>query len=125
MAYSCGIVGMHAPIKVRKYLEIDGQLQYKTVETTVGRIIFNEPIPQELGYVDRTNPDNAFEYEINFRTDNKKLADIVDRCIAKHGFTKSTEMLDKIKELGFKYSTQGAITVSIFRHDGSGKEGAH
>jgi DNA-directed RNA polymerase subunit beta' len=113
MAYDEGIVGIHAPIKVRKYLEIDGKLQHKTVGTTVGRIIFNEPIPQNLGYVDRSNPDNAFEYEINFRTDNKKLADIVDRCIARHGFTKSTEMLDKIKELGFKYSTQGAITVSI------------
>ena len=113
MAYSEGIVGIHAPIKVRKYLNINGELEHKTVGTTVGRIIFNEPIPQDLGYVDRSDPNNAYEYEINFRTDNKKLADIVDRCIARHGFTKSTEMLDRIKELGFKYSTQGAITVSI------------
>ncbi len=113
MAYNEGIVGLHAPILVRKYREIDGEMRHKTVKTTVGRIIFNEPIPQDLGYVDRSDPENAFEYEVNFRTDNKKLADIVDRCIARHGFTKSTEMLDNIKALGYKYSTQGAITVSI------------
>ena len=113
MAYNEGDVGIHAPIKVRITKEIDGVIRSKLVNTTVGRIIFNEPIPQDLGFVDRSDPENAFEYEIGFRVSKKELQQIVEKCIAKHGFTVSTEVLDNIKALGFKYSTQGAITISI------------
>jgi DNA-directed RNA polymerase subunit beta' len=113
MAYSEHVVAMHSPIKVRFTKVIDGVTQSKIVETTVGRIIFNEPIPQDLGFVDRSNPDNAFEQEISFRVDKKLLGKIVQRCIDKHGFTIATEVLDKIKALGYKYSTIGAITIAI------------
>ena len=113
MAHTAGAVGIHAPIKVRVKKEIDGEVRAKIIETTVGRIIFNEPIPQDLGFVDRTDPEHMFDYEINFKIGKKQLGEIVDRCIAKHGFTRSTEVLDNIKALGFKYSTLGAITISI------------
>jgi len=113
MAYNEGAVGIHSPIKVRVTKEIDGELRSKIITTTVGRIIFNEPIPQDLGFVDRTDPEHMFDYEISFKVGKKQLSDIVDRCITKHGFTRSTEVLDKIKELGFKYSTLGAITISV------------
>ena len=113
VAYQSGDVGIHAPIRVRVSKEIDGKLQNKVVETTVGRIIFNEPIPQDLGFVDRTNPETMFNYEVNFRAGKKQLEDIIRRAIAKHGFTRTAELLDNIKALGFKYSTKGAITISI------------
>ncbi len=113
MAYSSGVVGIHAPIKVRFTKTIDGELRSEIVETTVGRIIFNEPIPQDLGFVDRSKPENAFQQEIGFRVDKKLLGKIVQRCIDKHGFTIATEVLDKIKALGYKYSTIGAITIAI------------
>ena len=85
----------------------------KTIITTVGRIIFNEPIPQDLGYVDRTDPEHAFDHEIGFQVGEKQLGDIIDRCIQKYGFTISAEVLDSIKALGYKYSTKGAITISV------------
>ena len=113
MAYQAGAVTLHSPIKVRVTKTIDGVEKYKTVETTVGRIIFNEPIPQDLGYVDRSDPAHAFDHEIGFQVGKKQLGDIIDRCIQKYGFTISAEVLDNIKALGFKYSTKGAITISI------------
>ncbi|MCL2079391.1 MAG: DNA-directed RNA polymerase subunit beta' [Oscillospiraceae bacterium] len=113
IAYQCGDVGIHAPIKVRITKAIDGVESYKTIETTVGRIIFNEPIPQDLGFVDRSDPELFFNYEIDFRTGKDELGKIIERCISRHGFTRSASILDKIKTLGFKYSTQGAITISI------------
>jgi len=113
MAYNEGAVGIHSPIKVRVTKEIDGELRSRIITTTVGRIIFNEPIPQDLGFVDRSDPEHMFDYEISFKVGKKQLGEIVDRCISKHGFTRSTEVLDKIKELGFKYSTLGAITISV------------
>ncbi|MBE6992523.1 MAG: DNA-directed RNA polymerase subunit beta' [Ruminococcaceae bacterium] len=115
MAYEQGIVGIHAPIRVRREMVIDGVKKSKIVDATVGRLIFNEPIPQDLGFVDRTDPEKQFDLEVAFNTGKKKLSDIIDRCIRKHGFTISTEVLDNIKALGYKYSTKGAITVSI--HD--------
>ena len=115
MAYEQGIVGIHAPIRVRREMVIDGVKKSKIIDATVGRLIFNEPIPQDLGFVDRTDPEHQFDLEIAFNTGKKKLSDIIDRCIRKHGFTISTEVLDNIKSLGYKYSTKGAITVSI--HD--------
>ena len=88
-------------------------MRYQIINATVGRLIFNEPIPQDLGFVDRSKPENAFELEISFLVGKKKLGVIIDKCIRKHGFTIATEMLDRVKALGYKYSTKGAITVSI------------
>jgi DNA-directed RNA polymerase subunit beta' len=113
MAYQNGDVGIHAPVFVRVKKTIDGQVQQKTIETTVGRIIFNEPIPQDLGFVDRTDPEQMFDYEIGFQTGKKQLEKIIKKTIAIYGFTLSAELLDNIKSLGFKYSTRGAITISI------------
>ena len=113
MAYQNGDVQIHAPIHVRVRKEIDGEIRQKTVVTTVGRIIFNEPIPQDLGFVDRSDPEHDFDYEVSFRTGKKQLQQIIERCIFTHGFTISAEVLDNIKALGFKYSTRGAITISI------------
>ena len=113
MAYQAGAVTLHSPIKVRVTKTIDGVEKYKTVETTVGRIIFNETIPQDLGFVDRTDPEHAFDYEVGFRVDKKKLGEIIDRCIQKHGFTISAEVLDSIKAQGYKFSTRSGMTISI------------
>ena len=113
MAYSQGEVGLHAPILVRVTKTFDGVEKSKLIESTVGRIIFNEKIPQDLGYVDRTDPEHAFDQEIGFQVGKKQLGDIIDRCIKKHDFTISAEVLDGIKEMGYKYSTKGAITISI------------
>ena len=113
MAYSQGEVGLHAPILVRVTKTFDGVEKSKLIESTVGRIIFNEKIPQDLGYVDRTDPEHAFDHEIGFQVGKKQLGDIIDRCIKKHDFTISAEVLDGIKAMGYKYSTKGAITISI------------
>jgi DNA-directed RNA polymerase subunit beta' len=98
---------------VRVSREVDGETRYKIIDTTVGRIIFNEPIPQDLGFVDRSDPERMFDYEIGFQAGKKQLEKIIQMAIKKHGFTKSAELLDNIKMLGFKYSTRGAITISI------------
>ena len=108
-AYAHGDVGLHAPIRVR-YTK-DGQS--KIINATVGRLIYNEPIPQDLGFVDRTDPEHAFDLEVDFLVGKKQLGKIIDKCIRVHGFTISTEMLDRIKALGYKFSTKGAISVSI------------
>ncbi len=113
MAYSQGDVGLHAPILVRVTKIFDGVERSKVIESTVGRIIFNENIPQDLGYVDRSDPDHAFDFEIGFQVGKKQLGNIIDRCIKKHDFTISAEVLDSIKAMGYKYSTRGAITISI------------
>ena len=113
MAYNEGVVGLHAPIRLRVTKTVDGVEKKKIITTTVGRIIFNEPIPQDLGYVDRSDPEHAFDHEISFQVGKKQLGDIIDRCIQKYGFTISAEVLDSIKALGYKYSTKGAITISV------------
>jgi DNA-directed RNA polymerase subunit beta' len=113
MAYDEGYLGIHAPIKVRVSGEFEGRTITRRIDTTVGRLIFNEPLPQDLGYVDRNNPETALDLEISFLADNKKLGQIIDRCIKQHGFAKSAEVLDHVKALGFHYSTQGAMTISI------------
>ena len=112
-AYADGDVGLHAPIRVRYGKEVDGVMQYRVIDATVGRLIYNEPIPQDLGFVDRTVPGQEFNLEVDFLVDKKQLGKIIDKCIRKHGFTVATEMLDRIKALGYKYSTKGAISVSI------------
>ena len=112
-AYADGVVGLHAPILVRYGKEVDGQMQYKLINATVGRLIYNEPIPQDLGFVNRNDPEHAFDLEVDFLVGKKQLGKIIDKCIRKHGFTVATEMLDRVKALGYKYSTKGAISVSI------------
>ena len=114
MAYENKEVGMHAKIFVRmSKVDEEGNERHKKVETTVGRIIFNKGIPQDLGFVDRTNPENEFELEINFVTNKKMLGKIISKCIDKHGLAKTAEVLDYIKSSGFKNSTTSGITVSI------------
>ncbi|MBQ6836125.1 MAG: DNA-directed RNA polymerase subunit beta', partial [Clostridia bacterium] len=113
LAYDKGYVGIHAPIKVRVFKEVDGEMKSKIVPTTVGRLIFNAAIPQDIGFVDRTNPETMFDFEIDFTCGKKQLSSIIKKCIKKHGFATTAEVLDKIKALGFKYSTLGAATVSV------------
>ena len=83
------------------------------IDTTVGRLIFNDPIPQDLGFVDRNLPENQLKLEIDFLVGKKQLGKIIDRCIRIHGTAKTSEVLDRIKAQGFKYSTKGAITVAV------------
>ena len=112
MAYDAGIVGIHSPIKVRIEREVNGVMEHRIVDATVGRLIFNEPIPQDLGFVDRSDPDHLLDLEVTFTTGKKELGKIITACIKKHGFAVTAEVLDKIKELGYRYSTRGALTVS-------------
>ncbi len=112
-AYANGDIGLHAPILVRYGKEVDGKMEYRLIHATVGRLIYNEPIPQDLGFVDRSVPEQAFDLEVGFLVGKKQLGSIIDKCIRKHGFVIATEMLDRIKALGYKYSTKGAISVSI------------
>ena len=113
MAYENGYVGLHAPIKVNRTGEKDGKPFSKFVEGTLGRFIFNNILPQDLGYVDRTDEANILDLEIMFETTAKELKDIIDRCIKRHGTSKTAIVLDQIKNLGFKYSTQGALTIAV------------
>ena len=114
MAYSEGVVGLHAPVYIRmEKVDPDGTKRYKTIKTTVGKVIFNMPIPQDLGYVDRTDPEHEFDLEIDFLVGKKQLGKIIDRCVRKHGTAVAGVMLDKVKAQGFKYSTKSAITVSV------------
>ena len=113
LAYDAGLVTLHTPIQVRLYREVDGEMRHKLVTTTVGRLIYNEAIPQDLGFVDRTDPEAMFDPEVNFVVGKKQLGKIIDKCISKHGFTTSAGMLDAIKDLGYHYSTVGSLTVAI------------
>ena len=113
LAYHSGVVGLHAPIKVRVEKEIDGKKISRIIDCTIGRIIFNEPIPQDLGYVDRTDEEHMLDLEIAFLVGKKELGKIIEKCIAVHGTSVTAEVLDKIKAQGYKYSTKGAITVSV------------
>ncbi|MEG1395614.1 MAG: DNA-directed RNA polymerase subunit beta' [Oscillospiraceae bacterium] len=113
LAYDSGALQIHAPIKVRMYREVNGEMTHALVDTTVGRLIFNQAIPQDLGYVDRTDPKTMYDPEINFQVGKKQLGKIIEKCINTHGFNESAGVLDAIKSQGFKYSTKGALTVSI------------
>ena len=114
MAYQAGVVGLHAPIKVRVTRQVGDERVSHIIDTTVGRIIFNDPIPQDLGYVDRNDPAHVFDLEIGFLVRKKELGKIIDRCIRTYGTAKTAEVLDRIKAQGFKYSTRGAITVAVY-----------
>ncbi|WAM34420.1 DNA-directed RNA polymerase subunit beta' [Caldicellulosiruptor morganii] len=113
LAYDHKAVGLHARIKVKRTVEKDGEVVSGIVETTVGKIILNQVIPQNLGFVDRSKKENWIKYEIDTLVDKKMLGKIIDRCIKVYGNTKTAEILDEIKELGFKFSTRGAITISV------------
>ena len=121
MAYETGIVTLQAKVKIRRFLKDEegnnvldeqGQPISRIIDTTVGRLIFNTPIPQDLGYVDRSNPDNLLKLEVEFQVGKKLLGDIVKRCIDIHGTKKSSVVLDAIKAQGYHYSTKSGITVA-------------
>ena len=111
MALQNNAVSIHAKIFVRITKEIDGEMKSKKVETSVGRIIFNQGIPQDLGFIDRK--EDPFQYEINFPVMKKSMGTIIERTIDKHGLIESAEVIDYIKALGFKYSTLAGITFSV------------
>jgi len=113
MAYEEGDLGLHAPIKIRMSKEVDGKVYTELLETTLGKVIFNEPVPQDLGFVDRTDPENMFKLEINELVNKKVLGRIIERCIRVHGTAKSSVVLDNIKAQGYKYSTRSGITVAV------------
>ncbi len=132
MAFNEGVVGLHSPIRVRMTGEVNGETVNRLVDATVGALIFNESIPQDLGFVDRSvegheldleicftrkdpsKPEITSEADINQRkVDKKLLGKIIDRCIKIHGTSLSAIVLDKIKSTGYKYSTRGAITVAV------------
>ncbi len=114
MAYQLKEIELQALIEVRVTKEINGQRISKRLKTTVGRIIFNEAIPQDLHFVDRSKEENALNLEIDFLVGKKQLSKIIDACFKYKGSTETSEVLDRIKSLGFKYSTIGAITASVF-----------
>ena len=114
LAYENGYITLQAKIKVRRSgVDEEGKTVYRVIESTLGRFIFNEIISQDLGYVDRTNPENFLKLEVDFLVKKKELKQILERCINTHGATRTAETLDAIKALGYKYSTRAAMTVSI------------
>ena len=112
MAYENKCLGMHAAIKVRVTKVIDGEEKSALIDATYGRLIFNQRIPQDLGYVDRSK--DPFGLEINFATTSKKLKEIVDLTIKYHGFAEAAKVLDEIKSMGYKYSTRGSLSISVY-----------
>ena len=113
MAYQTGELSLQALCHIRMTREFEGETITRIVETTIGKIIFNQAIPQDLGYQPRETAEDAFRLEIDMVVDKKQLGRIVDNCYRVHGVTETANMLDRIKELGFKYSTRGAVTVSV------------
>lgn len=113
MAYYNKEVEIHAPVKVRMKKVIDGKEHVKLVESTVGRFLFNQIIPQDLGFVTRQTPADMFKLEIDKVVDKKVLSEIVYKCFTRHGAAKTSMVLDDIKKIGFTYSTKAAVTVSI------------
>ena len=114
MAYQTGKIGLQDEIIVRRSVEVDGETVTGRVKTSVGKIIFNEAIPQNLGFVARNNKEDYLKYEIDKLVGKKDLQKIVGACFKRHGASSAADVLDKIKALGFKYSTVGAITTSVF-----------
>jgi len=114
MAYENGELGLHAMCHVRVEKEIGGEIKSGFVHTTLGRLIFNRPIPQDLGFVDRSVPGNEFKLEIDFVTTNSELSKILDRTIKKHGNVVTCEVLDQIKAQGYKYSTRASLSISVY-----------
>ena len=113
LAYSEKAVGIHAPIRVRVTRMVNGEPKTGIVDATVGRIIFNANVPQDLGFADRSDPAKVLDYEIMFTVGKKQLGNILDACIRTHGFSRTTAVLDRIKATGYKYSTQGALSIAV------------
>ncbi len=113
MAYEEGDIGLHVHIRIRMTKEYKGKPVTGFVITTLGKLIFNDPIPQDLGFIDRTDPDNIFTPEINELVDKKRLGALIDRCIKVHGTSVSAVVLDRIKAQGYKYSTYSGLTVAV------------
>ena len=114
MAYENKIIGLHAPIRVRVTKEIDGETVSRVINATLGRMIFNSKIPQDLGYVDRTDPAHVLDLEIDFVTTASDLKKIVDRTIKAHDFAAAAVVLDDIKAMGYKYSTRSSLSISVY-----------
>ena len=114
LAYENKEITLHQNIYVYRTVTLaDGTEKSGFVETTVGLLIFNENIPQDLGFVDRSNPDNVLRYEVDFHVGKKQIKQILEKVINTHGATTTAEVLDNVKAMGYKYSTQAAMTVSI------------
>ena len=113
MAYQTGVIELHSKIKVRREAEIDGKKESALIDTTIGKIIFNTPIPQNLGFVDRSIPENRLKFEVDFLVGKSGLKKIIDASIKKQGAARTSELLDNIKAQGYKYSTIGALTVAV------------
>ena len=113
-AYENGDLTLHAKIKVRRFgINTDGVEESRIIESTLGRFIFNEILPQDMGFVDRSKDENFLVPEVDFHVGKKQLKQILEKCIAAHGATGTAETMDNIKALGYKYSTRAAMTVSI------------
>lgn len=112
MAYEVKEIGIHAAINVRMTREENGVVTSGIISTTVGKLIFNQSIPQDLGFVDRNNEKEKFNLEIDFLVTKKNLGKIIDKCYSKHGPAETSIMLDNIKALGYHYSSIGAVTVA-------------
>ncbi len=113
-AYQNGVLGLHAKIWVRVEKEINGEKKTAVIHTTLGRLIYNNVIPQNLGFVDRSKPENQFKLEIEFVVKKKELGQIIDRCIRNNGPAICADMLDEIKALGYKYSTRASLSISVY-----------
>ena len=114
MAYQTGNLNIQAEVNVRLSKEVDGKTYTKRIKTSVGRLIFNEAIPQSLGFVDRSNPDNVCELEVNYPVKKSELNKITDVCYRVHGTTETARLIDALKEVGYKYSTLGSLTINIY-----------
>ena len=113
-AYENGDLTLHAKIKVRRFgINKDGVEESRIIESTLGRFIFNEILPQDMGFVDRSKDENFLVPEVDFHVGKNQLKQILEKCIAAHGATGTAETMDNIKALGYKYSTRAAMTVSI------------
>ncbi len=113
MAYEAKDVDIHAAIKVKVSKIINGEKHYGIIDTTLGKLIFNESIPQNLGFIDRTLPENEFKLEIDFLVSKKNLGNIIDKCYTLYGPSETSKMLDNIKAKGYHFSTIGAVTVAV------------
>jgi DNA-directed RNA polymerase subunit beta' len=113
MAYDNKVIDLHAQIKVRRSVVYHEETITGLVDTTVGKIIFNRPIPQDLGFIDRTKRENALKFEVDFLVGKKQLGNIIERCIRIHGTADTSEVLDSIKSQGYKYSALSGITVAV------------
>lgn len=114
MAYKEGQITLQAPIKVRVEKNIGGKISRKLMDITLGRMLFNEAVPQNLGYVDRTDKEKLLDPECDFQVDKKKLGKIIQRCINVNGIPNTSKILDKIKNIGYKFSTKSGISIGIF-----------